>query len=93
MTRKEALLSIFQFSVDDNTVNKVFIDKGIDPDSAYTTYDKSNIDICCADLCLVLLNQPDISEGSFSIKYDKAALRFTREEILRRYGLKESYEW
>ena len=93
MTRKEALQSIIQFKVDDNTIDKVLLDRAVDGTADYSADDRQEIDLCLADLCLVLINRPEVSEGGFSIKYDKAALRATREETLRKYDLKDEYEW
>ena len=88
MTNQQALEALNEYSIDSQLIEKILLDRGVTASSAYagSDTDKENIDLCYADLCMKLANQPEISEGSQSITFDRAGLRREAQSIYRKYG-------
>lgn len=68
MTKKEALISIINFTLPDNRINKALIDAGLDGTADYLKADERSIDLCFAGLLFTLITSADVSEDDISIK-------------------------
>lgn len=75
MTNKEALIAVLRVDLPDNSLEKSMMDQGVTPGDGYTTDNAKAIDLCAVDLLAGLLSQPDVSEGGFSLKYDRASIK------------------
>jgi len=75
MTNKEALAATLQVvTVPDNTLVKSLIDRGVVGGDDYALSSASGIDLACMDILQGLLSNPDITEGGYSIRFDRAAV-------------------
>jgi len=88
MNNKEALQSQTEYS-NDNLLEKLLLDRGIDAEGTYTAGNSKDIDLCAADLYFTLAAHPDLREGSFSVKYSGAQLIAMAKRILKKYGMEE----
>lgn len=75
MTNKEALLAVLRISVPDNSLEKALTDREVTGGSTYTKDNAKNIDLCAIDIFQGLLTEPDVSEGDYSIKFDRDAVK------------------
>lgn len=66
MTKKEALKSVINFPLPDNTLDKALIDADVTGSDTYTKTDSKAIDLCAAGLLLFLITSSDLKEGDFS---------------------------
>lgn len=88
MTLKEALQSIFQFEIADNTLEKALADSDLSPSVVYVkATHQEPIDLCAAELCTILITTPNVSENGLSIQLDTGKLRELRSGLLAKYGL------
>jgi hypothetical protein len=71
MTKKEALIAVLRLDVPDNTLDKALLDQEITGGDTYTTEDAEDIDMALLAILKSILHAPDISEGQYSIKYDR----------------------
>lgn len=74
MTNTEAIQAVVGFTINNNTVTKALIDAGIDGNATYTAENSVAIDTIAVTLLQLLLSKPDIVEGDYSEKYDRAAI-------------------
>lgn len=74
MTNKEALIAVLRVSVPDNTLEKALLDQGVTGASTYSATNAQSIDLCAIDVLAGLLAEPDVSEGGYSIRYDRKAV-------------------
>ena len=74
MTNKEALIAVLRVSVPDNTLEKALLDQGVTGASTYSAASAQIIDLCAIDVLVGLLSEPDVSEGGYSIRYDRKAV-------------------
>lgn len=51
------------------------LDRDIIPGDEYKKENAEAIDLCAIELLAGLLAEPDISEGGFSVKYDRNAIK------------------
>lgn len=75
MTNKEALVAVLRVSVPDNSLEKAMIDNDVTGGSTYTKDNEKNIDLCAIDILQGLLSDPDVSEGGYSINFDRKAVQ------------------
>ncbi len=66
MTKKDALKSVINFPLPDNTLEKALIDAGVAGGDTYASTDSKVIDLCAAGLLLFLITSSDIKEGDVS---------------------------
>jgi hypothetical protein len=92
MTNKEALVAVIQISVNDNTLEKALLDQGITSSSNYTAANTSKIDIAAIAVLEGVRSAPDISEGGFSIRYDRPAIERKIEALKHKTGLASGSE-
>jgi hypothetical protein len=74
MTNKEALIGVLRVNVPDNTLEKALLDQGVTGASTYTANNLKSIDLAAIDVFVGLLSEPDVSEGGYSIRYDRDAV-------------------
>lgn len=86
MTIKEALIAVLRVNLPDNSLEKALLDQGITGSSTYTAADAKAVDYCAMDLLLGLLSEPDVSEGGYSVKYDRAAVLNYVKSLAKKHG-------
>jgi len=89
VTNKEALQSLTEYD-NDNLIEKLLLDRGINAGAIYTASGVRNIDLCAADLYGVLAGHPELKEGSRFVKFNPPQLYRMKRDILRKYGLEEA---
>lgn len=87
MTNKEALMAVVGFEVSDDAIDKSLVDAGIKGAEEYTTNDAEDIDLCAIDLLQLLLSVPNVSEGGYSISYDRTAIKDRLNFLSGKHGL------
>lgn len=87
MTNQQALEALNEYSVASRLIEKILLDRGVSASATYTgsDTDRENIDLAYADICMALVNNPDIQEGSQSIAFDRNALIRTAQSIYMKY--------
>lgn len=76
MTNKEALVAVLGgFEVPDDTLEKALLDVGIRGAQEYVSDNAEDIDVCAIDILQLLLSVPNVSEGGYSISYDRGAIK------------------
>lgn len=75
MTNKEALIAVLRVNVPDNTLVKAMLDRDVAEAATYSKDNSKDIDLCAIDVLAGLLSEPDVSEGGFSIRYDRNAVK------------------
>jgi len=89
VTNKEAVIATIRIDVPDNSIEKALIDRDVTGGSTYTKSDAQNIALVSIDLLEGLLSQPDVSEGGFSVKYDRAAVQKQIVALAKKYDITE----
>jgi hypothetical protein len=87
MTNKEALQAVVQVSLDDNVLVKALLDQAITSTDNYTAAVSSSIDIAAIAVLEGLLSTPNISEGGYSVNYDRAAIQKRVDGLKRKAGI------
>ncbi|MBW6491950.1 MAG: hypothetical protein K0B15_12235 [Lentimicrobium sp.] len=91
MTYKEALLSSVGYPFSAVEIELACINRGLSPDGEYTAPSKA-YDLAKADLYLVAVNKPNISEGGYSVTVsDKKNYLLLRKAIFDKYGIKDLF--
>lgn len=75
MTIKEALAAVVGFTTEDNILDKALIDNDLTGATAYSSSVSVEVDSAAVDALFAMLSAPDISEGGYSIKYDRDAIK------------------
>lgn len=75
MTVKEALISFIGMPVQDGNIEKVLVDNDLTGTEPYTKSLSESIEKAAIDVLYNAWLTPDVSEGGFSIKYDRTAIR------------------
>jgi len=75
VTKKEALIATCQASVPDGSLELSLINRGLTGTDAYSAADQQAVELCAIDVLNGLLSTPDISEGGYSIRFDRAAVQ------------------
>lgn len=92
MTNKEAIISSLIYPVQDATVTKMLIDRGMDGDADYTGTTRE-YELAFADIVSLTATAPkSVSEGGFSISpADGAQLQALANRIYKKYGEANPY--
>lgn len=90
LTQKEAVLSFFGFEIPENLVDKAIIDRGVLPDSPYTTGDTENVELAVADIAGSLVTLASEKEGDFAVTYDSGRMAKLQSDLLRKHGATDS---
>lgn len=87
MTNKNALLAVVQVAVEDDVIEKALLDQSLNLGSTYTTTNAKAIDLAAIDVLDGILSRPDISEGGFSVRYDRTAIQKRLDALKRKQGI------
>jgi hypothetical protein len=87
MTNKEALIAALQISVEDATLDKVLIDLDVIGSDTYSKDNATAIDKCAIEVLQGLLSMPDVSEGGYSVKYDRKAVEARLSYLSQKTGV------
>lgn len=85
MTNKEALIAAVSFSVPDNMLEKALLDRTLTGASTYTSANAEKVDMCVIDLLQRVLSEPDVTEGGYSIRFDRKAVEARLLYLARKY--------
>lgn len=92
MTIGEALKNKLGYPVSTGAIEVVCIDNGLSMEANYTGKSKE-FDLALAELLLVVLNSPNVSEGGYSISLsERKNILTVRRGILAEYGLDDNAE-
>ncbi len=75
MNLKEALISAVNVPAADSVLEKALIDNDLNGTDSYTKDSAGAIDKIAIDVLLAAWVTPDVSEGSYSVKYDRNAIK------------------
>jgi hypothetical protein len=89
MTIKEALISVLQVSMPDGSIEKALTDNGLTSSDEYAASKAKAIDECAIELLHGLLSAPNISEGGYSISYDRNAVKERIIMLAKKHNLTE----
>lgn len=87
MTNKEALVAVVQVSVADNVLLKALLDQNIPSTDTYASANASSIDLAAISVLEGLLSTPNVSEGGYSVSYDRAAIEGRIKALYQKNGL------
>jgi hypothetical protein len=87
MTNKEALVGVVRVSVPDHSLEKAMIDNDVTGGSTYVKLNEKSIDLCAIDVLQGLLSEPNVSEGGYSISYDRKAVLDRLNYLNQKHGL------
>jgi hypothetical protein len=90
MTNKEALIAALQLTADDSTLEKALIDQEVTGSDTYVKDNATAIDQCAIEVLQGILSTPDVSEGGYSVKYDRDAVKARLSYLLDKNGLSNS---
>lgn len=90
MTIKEAILSFPGLSdVSDNFVEKILTDRYLTGAASYTADDAVDVNLCAADLYVMVANAPDFSEGRLSVTMQRGEIIRSAKRLYRENGESE----
>ena len=89
MTNKQALVAVLRISVPDDTLEKALLDHEITGSTNYTKDAARDIDMCAVEVLKGLLSEPDVTEGGYSIKYDRNAIQARIDDIMVKWEMVE----
>lgn len=87
MTIKEALISEVPFSVSENMLEKAMIDNEVTGSDTYSSSSKESIDYCVMDILKRVLSEADVTEGGYSIKFDRSAIEKRLKYLAAQYQI------
>lgn len=82
MTNKEALIAAVGFTVPDNMIEKAMIDNEVTGTNTYTIDDAESIDLCVIPILQWALSQPNVSEGGYSLSFNREAVQARLDTLL-----------
>lgn len=86
MTNKEALVATLQTSVPDNSLEKALADRGIASAGTYGSTQTAGVEQSAMDLLWGILSTPDVSEGGYSVRYDRKSILARLTFLANKYG-------
>lgn len=89
MTNSAALVATLQTAVPAGSVSKALADRGIGEGDTYTSTLTESIDRAAIDILWGMLSMPDISEGGYSVRYDRTAIKARLLFLAGKYGVTE----
>ena len=93
MTKKEALISIINFTLPDSRIEKALIDAELDGTSVYAKTDEKSIDLCFLGLLFTLITSADISEDDVSLKIpQRDVLLKLYSALCKKLGISDPFE-
>jgi hypothetical protein len=89
----KSLKSKINFPLPEESYNTVLTENDLDGDAIYTKAFKKAVELCAAELILVVCTSGNVSEGGYSLTLnDKASLMKTRKLYLGRWGVTDEAE-
>lgn len=85
MIVKEALVAVIGIPVDENLVEVAIIDQGLLGNQEYTKSHAPFVGKAAVDVLLSIWSQPDVTEGGYSVKYDRNAVKDRLVFLARKY--------
>jgi carbamoylphosphate synthase large subunit len=92
MTNKEALIAVCMVVVPDLSVEKALIDNDIIGEDEYSVDVKEEIDLCAIDVLKGTLALADITEGGYSVRYDRKAIQARLDQLMAALDIAVSTE-
>lgn len=89
MTNKQALIAVLRVNVPDDTLEKAMLDQDVDGTSAYSKGNAKSIDLCVIDILAGLLAEPDVTEGGYSVKFDRKAVQERLVLLAKKHNVTE----
>lgn len=86
MTNKEALVATLQTSVPDNSLEKALADRSITSSGTYGSTQTAGVEQAAMDLLWGIVTQPDVSEGGYSVRYDRKSILARLTFLANKYG-------
>jgi len=84
----KTLKSKINFPLSEESYNTALTDADLDGEQLYTKELKRAVELCAAELILVVCTSGNVTEGGYSLTLnDKASLRITRNIYLNRWGM------
>lgn len=74
MTVKEALTAVVSLPVDDSILEKAITDNDMAGTTTYTKSLSTQVDSAAVDVLFAMWSIPNVSEGGFSLSYDRNAI-------------------
>lgn len=88
MTNKEALTaSVPATNLPDITLEKALLDQDVTPGDTYSKEKAESIDLATIDVLKYLLSVPNVSEGGYSVSFDRAAVQKRLDDLNGKYNL------
>ena len=88
MTNLEAIQAKVTYPLPTNSFILALTDNGLVSTDTYSVANKKALELCQADLCLVLVTQPNITEGGYQVSInDKKVLTDMANKICSKYDL------
>jgi hypothetical protein len=87
MINKEALVAVVQVSVSDITLEKALLDQDVLPTVDYASANARSIDLAAICVLEGLISTADVSEGGFTVRYDRAAIERRIESLKYKTGI------
>lgn len=75
MTKQEAVVATCQASVPSNSIQLALTNRGLNGTDPYMAADQTDIELASIDVLYGLLSTPDITEGGYSIKFDRSSIQ------------------
>ena len=84
----KTLKSKINFPLSEESYNTALIDADLDGEDLYNKDLRRAVELCAAELILVVCTSGDVKEGGYSLTLnDKASLRITRLIYINRWGV------
>ena len=91
MAQQSILTSLkakINFPLSEESYNTALIEADLDGTANYTKELKKDVELCAAELILVICTSGNVEEGGYSLTLnEKASLRETRRTYLNRWGV------
>jgi hypothetical protein len=86
MTNKEALTAVIGFTVSDSLLEKALADSNLQGATVYSRDNGPAIDSMAVDVLFAAWSTPDVSEGGYSVKFDRNAMQKKIEALAGKCG-------
>ena len=86
MTNKEALVATLQANVPDNSLEKALADRAVVSAAIYGPTQTAGVEQAAMDILWGVLTSADVSEGGYSVRYDRAAIKSRLIFLAKKYG-------
>jgi hypothetical protein len=87
MTNKEALVAVVLVDANDNLLEKALADGSITSTDNYSPENSQAVDSAAISVLRSILSMPDITEGGYSIRYDRASIQKRIDALAANVGI------